>query len=126
MTRPSEEPIAGRLPLLVWDEEVIEVTKALAGVTSRNGKNRTLRPIERRAGPELALFNLLVQPPAMSKTLSVKNLIDWDMLELAFRVRVEAAHPNVADAVTVHGVLLNPVCQEELYNPGRDVSINPK
>ena len=61
-----------------------------------------------------------------SKTLSVKNLIDWDMLELAFRVRVEAAHPNVADAVTVHGVLLNPVCQEELYNPGRDVSINPK
>ena len=32
------------------------------GVTSRNGKNRTLRPIERRAGPELALFNLLVQP----------------------------------------------------------------
>ena len=53
-----------------------------------------------------------------SKTLSVKNLIDWDMLELAFRVRVEAAHPDVADAVTVHGVLLNPVCQEELYNPG--------
>ena len=61
-----------------------------------------------------------------SKTLSVKNLIDWDMLELAFRVRVEAAHPDVADAVTVHGVLLNPVCQEELYNPGRDVSINSK
>ena len=22
-------------------------------------------------------------------------------------------------------VLLHPVCQEELYNPGRDVSINP-
>ena len=48
------------------------------------------------------------------------------MLELAFRVRVEAAHPNVADAVTVQGVLLNPVCQEEIYNPGRDVSINSK
>ena len=31
------------------------------GVTSRNGNNRTLRPIERRAGPELALFNLLVR-----------------------------------------------------------------
>ena len=27
--------------------------------------------------------------------------------------------------MTVHGVLLNPVCQEELYNPGRNVSINP-
>ena len=47
------------------------------------------------------------------------------MLELAFRVLVEAAHPDVADAVTLQGVLLNPICQEELYNPGRDVSINP-
>ena len=27
---------------------------------------------------------------------------------------------GLANAVTVH-----PVCQEELYNPGRDVSINP-
>ncbi len=47
------------------------------------------------------------------------------MFELAFRVLVEAAHPDVADAVTVQGVLLPPVCQEELYNPGRNVSINP-
>ncbi len=39
---------------------------------------------------------------------------------LAFRVLVEAAHQYLADAVTVH-----PVCQEELYNPGRDVSRNP-
>ena len=23
------------------------------------------------------------------------------------------------------GVLLNPICQEELYDPGQDVSINP-
>ena len=44
---------------------------------------------------------------------------------LAFRVLVEAAYPDVADALTVQGVLLNPICQEELYNPGRDVSINP-
>ena len=97
------------------------------GVTSRNGKNRTLRPIERRAGPELALFNLLVQPPAM-----VQNIVGKELDRLGHArvgvpgVRVEAAHPDVADAVTVHGVLLNPVCQEELYNPGRDVSINPK
>ena len=27
---------------------------------------------------------------------------------------------TVPEALTVH-----PVCQEELYNPGRDVSINP-
>ena len=38
---------------------------------------------------------------------------------LAFRVLVEAAHPDLADVVTVH-----PVCQEEPYNPGCDVSIN--
>ena len=37
-----------------------------------------------------------------------------------FRVLVEAAHPDLTDAVTVH-----PVCQEELDNPGCDVSINP-
>ena len=29
------------------------------------------------------------------------------------------------DELTVHGVPLNPVCQEELCNPGRDMSINP-
>ena len=39
---------------------------------------------------------------------------------LVFRVLVEAAHPDLADAVTVH-----PICQEEPYDPGRDVSINP-
>ena len=38
---------------------------------------------------------------------------------------VEAAHPDIADAVTVHGVSLHPICQEELCNPGRDMSINP-
>ena len=40
-------------------------------------------------------------------------------------VLVEAAHPDLADALTVLDVLLHPVCQEELYDPGRDVSINP-
>ena len=53
----------------------------------------------------------------MVQSIVSKELIGRDMLELAFRFRVEAAHPDVADAVTVHGVLLNPVCQEELYNP---------
>ena len=32
---------------------------------------------------------------------------------------------HIADTVTVQGVLLNPVCQEELYHPGRNVPINP-
>ena len=39
--------------------------------------------------------------------------------------RADGGGRAVADALTVQGVLLNPVCQEELYNPGRDVSINP-
>ena len=39
------------------------------------------------------------------------------MLELAFRVLVEAAHPDVADALIGQGVLLNPICQEEIYDP---------
>ena len=76
------------------------VTDGLVGVTSRNGKNRTVRPIGRRAGPGLALFNLLVQPPAMVQSIVSKELIGRDMLELAFRVLVETAHPDVADTVT--------------------------
>ena len=42
------------------------------------------------------------------------------MLKLAVRVLVEAAHLDLTEAVTVH-----PVCQKKLYDPGRDVSINP-
>ena len=56
----------------------------------------------------------------LTRSLVGKEPIDLDMLKLAFRVLVEAAHPDIADALTVH-----PVCQEELYNPGREVSINP-
>ena len=58
--------------------------------------------------------------PVLTGSLVAKEPINRDMLELAFRVLVEAAHPDLADAVTVP-----PVCQEELFNPGRDVSINP-
>ena len=54
-----------------------------------------------------------------------KEPIDLDLLELAVRVLVEAAHPDIADAVTVYGWLLPLVCQDELYNPGQDVPINP-
>ena len=39
---------------------------------------------------------------------------------LAYRVLVEAVHPELADALLAH-----PICQEELCNPGRGVSINP-
>ena len=50
---------------------------------------------------------------------------DLDILELAFRVLAKAVHRDLADALTVQGVLLNPICQEEPYDPGREVSINP-
>ena len=42
------------------------------------------------------------------------------MLELAFRVRVETAHPDLADAVDPESNLSG-----RTLNPGRDVSINP-
>ena len=65
-------------------------------------------------------------PSSMSPdSLAGRPSRSWTRLKLAFRVLLEAAHPDVADAVTVHGVLLNPDCQEELFNPGPDVSINP-
>ena len=38
-------------------------------------------------------------------------------------VRIPAS--PLSAALTVHGVPLNPICQEEPYNPGQDVSINP-
>ena len=53
----------------------------------------------------------------LTRSLVGKEPIDLDLLELAFRVLVEAAHPDVADELTVQGVLLYPICQEEIYNP---------
>ena len=40
----------------------------------------------------------------LPEDVSVKEPIDRDMLELAFRLLVEAAHPNVADALIGQGV----------------------
>ena len=53
----------------------------------------------------------------LPEAVSVKEPIDRDMLELAFRVLVEAAHPDVADALTVQGILLNLICQKEICDP---------
>ena len=41
-------------------------------------------------------------------------------LSSAIQRPAQLASPLIADAVTLH-----PVCQEELYNPEREVSINP-
>ena len=38
------------------------------------------------------------------------------MLKLAFRVLVEAADADVTDALTVQGILLREMCQEEIYD----------
>ena len=50
-----------------------------------------------------------------------KEPIDRDLLELTFRVLVETAHPDIADAVTVHGVRLPPVCQDELFGSSAEL-----
>jgi len=42
---------------------------------------------------------------------------DLDVLQLAFRVLVEAADPDVADALTVQGPSFTEFCQVELYGP---------
>jgi hypothetical protein len=39
------------------------------------------------------------------------------MLKLAFRILVEAADADVADALAVQGVLLRAMCQEEICDP---------
>ena len=36
----------------------------------------------------------------LARSLVGKDLVDQDLLQLAFRVLVEAAHPDVADALT--------------------------
>ena len=75
MAAPGRQPLAYiPVPLLLRPH------LCPIGVTSRNRKNLTPRPIE----------------------------------------PVEADHPDLANAVTVR-----PICQEEPYNPGLDVSINP-
>jgi hypothetical protein len=48
------------------------------------------------------------------------------MLKLAVRILVEAADADVADVLTVQGVLLSTMCQEEVYNSRQHVSSNPK
>ena len=53
------------------------------------------------------------------------DLPPWVAAGPAAGHRADGGGRAVADAWTVQGVLLNPVCQKELFNPGRDVSINP-
>ena len=93
---------------------------------------------ERGEVPRSRNFTIVSRPP-MGWTLSACDILFlaawWSFSapspggdrrgSLAFRVLVKAAPPHLADALTAHGVLLHPICQEELYDPGRDVSINP-
>ena len=43
--------------------------------------------------------------------------IHLDLFELPFWVLVEAADADVTDALTVQGILLREMCQEEIYDP---------
>jgi hypothetical protein len=46
-----------------------------------------------------------------------EHFVDLDMLKLSFWILIEAADPDVADALTVQDVLLTKICQEEIYDP---------
>ena len=69
--------------------------------------------------------------PGMLPTRSLvgKEPIDLDLLELALRVLVEAAHPDVADALTVQaqkqyaeGVNLTPLLKQEHQKMGGHIT----
>lgn len=53
---------------------------------------------------------------SLPDALSV-NTLSTDLFELPFWVLVEAADADVTDALTVQGILLREMCQEEIYDP---------
>jgi hypothetical protein len=53
----------------------------------------------------------------LARRLVGEHLVHRNLLQLPFRVLVEAADADVADALTVQGILLREMCQEEIYDP---------
>ena len=52
-----------------------------------------------------------------ARRLVGEHFIHLDLFELPFWVLVEAADADVTDALTVQGILLREMCQEEIYDP---------
>lgn len=57
------------------------------------------------------------QPKRPVTVLRNPHFIHLDLFELPFWVLVEAADADVTDALTVQGILLREMCQEEIYDP---------
>lgn len=53
----------------------------------------------------------------LARRLVGEHFIHLDLFELPFWVLVEAADADVTDALTVQGILLREMCQEEIYDP---------
>lgn len=56
-------------------------------------------------------------PCVLARRLVGEHFIHLDLFELPFWVLVEAADADVTDALTVQGILLREMCQEEIYDP---------
>jgi hypothetical protein len=61
-----------------------------------------------------------------TRCLVGEHLVHRDLFQLPLGVLVEAAHPHVADALTLHRFLLGTTCQEEIYHPPCRLSRNTK
>ena len=53
----------------------------------------------------------------LTRCLIGEHLVHLDMFELSFRILIEAADADVADALTVQDGLLRTMCQDEIYDP---------
>ena len=53
----------------------------------------------------------------LTRCLVGEQPVYLNIFKLAFRVLVETADAYIADALIVQGVLLRPMCQDEIYNP---------
>ena len=55
-------------------------------------------------------------PGILARRLVGEHLVHRNLFQLPFRVLVEGADADVTDALTVQGILLREMCQEEIYD----------
>jgi len=55
-------------------------------------------------------------PCVLARRLVGEQLVHRNLFQLPLRVLVEAADADVTDALTVQGILLREMCQEEIYD----------
>ena len=65
-------------------------------------------------------------PCVLARRLVGEHLVHRNLFQLPLRVLVEAADADVTDALTVQGILLREMCQDEIYDLWRPVSNNSR